>query len=158
MPDAQLNQEAFLMMIRACEGTQAADGYRYLFGSTPSHPKLFDDYSTHPNIKSPFKQTDGTMNYSTAAGAYQLLYRIWASLCQRLSVSDFSPQTQDEMALSLIGVDCRALDDVKEGRLQSAIDKCSHIWASLPASTYPQPHRTYAFAEQAFLDAGGTLA
>lgn len=146
------NAEAFLDAIAACEGTAGPDGYRTLFGG-----KLFDGYVTHPNIRAPFKQTDGAMNYSTAAGRYQIIYPTFVSLQAKLGTVDFTPQTQDAMALELIA-EAGAMADVKSGNFQAAIDKCSRIWASLPASTYPQPKRSFAFAQNAFVNAGGMLA
>ena len=82
--------------------------------------------------------------------------RTWLYYKDKLQLTDFSEHSQDMIAVQLI-IDVGAISDAMDGRLQGAIDKCSRIWASLPASTYPQPKKTYAFAEQAYLDAGGTL-
>ena len=144
--------QAFLDMIAACEGTAGPDGYRTLFGG-----KLFDGYVDHPNQKLEFTQTNGTVGYSSAAGRYQILYPVWKELKARLGLVDFTPQSQDACAVELIR-ERGALVDVESGNLQAAIDKCSRIWASLPSSTYPQPKRTYAFASEAYTDAGGSLA
>jgi muramidase (phage lysozyme) len=150
------NLSAFLSMVAACEGT--GDCYNALFGYTPSNTRVFsNNYATHPNVKMPFTQTDGTQNYSTAAGRYQILYPTFKALSTKLGTTDFSPATQDAMASELIAED-GAMSDVKNGDLQSAIDKCSRTWASLPASTYPQPMRSMAFAVAAFQSAGGQLA
>jgi len=144
--------QAFLDMISACEGTAGPDGYRTLFGG-----KLFDGYVTHPNIRTPFTQTDGTVNYSTAAGRYQITYPTFLRLSKKLGTVDFTPETQDRMAIELITED-GGLGYVDSGNLQAAIDKCGGTWASLPSSHYPQPKRTYAFASEAYTDAGGSLA
>lgn len=150
------NVEAFLDMIAACEGT--GNAYNALFGYTPRNGKVFlNDYSTHPNIRSPFTQTDGTLNYSTAAGRYQFIYSTFKRLQTKLGTCDFCPATQDLMAQELIS-EAGAMADVKEGRLQAAIDKCSGIWASLPSSDYPQPKRTLAYAQNAYEEAGGVVA
>jgi muramidase (phage lysozyme) len=146
------NADAFLGALAACEGTDGPDGYRMLFGG-----KLFDGYVTHPNIRVPFVQTDGKANYSTAAGRYQILYATFVRLRDKLGTVDFTPATQDAMALELIA-EAGAMPDVKAGNFQAAIDKCASIWASLPASKYPQPRRTIAFAENAFTQAGGVIA
>jgi len=146
------NVAAFLHTIRACEGTDGPDGYRMLFGGA-----LFDDYSQHPNVKSPFRQTDGTTNWSTAAGAYQFLFSTWHLLQTKLNLPDFSPDSQDIAAVELI-YEQDALPDVVAGSIQSALDKCWRIWASLPNSQYPQPHRSASFALAAFTGNGGTLA
>ena len=146
------NMNAFLATIRCCEGTNGPDGYRMLFGGD-----LFDSFADHPRVRVPFTQTDGKPNYSTAAGAYQFLSRTWDRMAAKLGLRDFSPASQDAAAVELIRMQ-GAVDDVNAGRLQVALDKCAPIWASLPASTYPQPKRTYAFAERAYLNNGGTLA
>ena len=149
------NLTAFLTMIRACEGTDTDDGYRALFGYTPTNGKVFDNgYVRHPDIKSPFTQTDGHLNYSSAAGAYQFIYSTWNELQQKLNLPDFSPESQDAAATELIR-ECGALSDIEAGYLSAAIDKCAGIWASLPASHYPQPKRTFQFALDAYTEAGG---
>lgn len=152
------NRKAILDMIAKCEGT--GDCYNALFGYHPIlHPdRVFDNgYIRHPNIKFPFTQTDGTKNYSTAAGRYQFIFRTWADDAEAIGAPDFSPEWQDEAALFEIEKH-GALDDVDAGRLQDAVDKISGVWASLPSSHYLQPKRDYAFALAAFIDAGGTIA
>ena len=145
-------------MIAKCEGTDGPDGYRALFGYTPSNGKVFDNgFATHPRIKTPFHDTDGNVNFSTAAGRYQEIYITFVRLSKKLGTTDFSPETQDRHALELIEED-GAMPEIQAGFLEDAIDKCAGTWASLPASHYPQPKRTYAFAEEAFTAAGGTVA
>ena len=61
------------MMLRWCEGTSDANGYRALFGHRANRPLLFNSYASHPNKIFSFRQTDGKTNYTTAAGAYQFL-------------------------------------------------------------------------------------
>jgi muramidase (phage lysozyme) len=152
------NRQAFLDMIAACEGTATDEGYRALFGYTPNNHKVFDNgYITHPNVKTPFKQTDGMINFSTAAGRYQIIWATFVRLSNKLGTVDFTPETQDRMAVELISED-GALGDVESGNLQAAIDKCSGTWASLPASHYPQPRRDYVFAENAYVQSGGVVA
>ena len=146
------NMNAFLATIRACEGTSGPNGYRTLFGGD-----LFDSFADHPRTPVPFRQTDGKQNFSTAAGAYQFIARTWDRVAAKLGLRDFGPASQDAAAVELIR-QAGALDDVNAGRLRDALDKCAPVWASLPASTYPQPKRTYAFAERAYLNNGGTLA
>lgn len=153
------NEAAFLRTIRACEGTDTDDGYRALFGYTPTNHKVFDNgFAQHPNIRSPFTQTDGTLNYSTAAGAYQFINATWQRAARAIGATDFSPPWQDAAALYLIDTDAHALDDVDAGRFGDAINKCAGIWASLPASHYLQPKRSFSFALAAYNQAGGSLA
>jgi len=152
------NLDAFLDMISRCEGTTGDYGYRALFGYTPTNGKIFDNgYIDHPNIKSPFVQTDGQLNYSTAAGRYQIINPTWRELKKKLGLLMFTPADQDAAAIELIR-STGALPDIEAGNLQAAIEKCGGLWASLPSSLYPQPRRTLQFAQAAFTDAGGTLA
>lgn len=141
------NLPAFLLTIRACEGTDGPNGYRMLFGG-----KLFDDFSQHPRISRQFTTTDGKAEWSSAAGAYQIN---WPSWCEHPG-PDFSPASQDAWAVWAI-TEAGAMDDVVAGRLATALEKCSGRWASLPDARYPQPRKTLAFAQAAYLKAGGIL-
>lgn len=149
---AQANTAAFLMLIRACEGTAGPDGYRTLFGG-----ELFYDLSQHPNIMKEFRWADGTLGYTTAAGAYQFLFRTWEGLRIKLRLPDFGPDSQDRGAIELI-CERRAIADVAAGRVQDAMNKCGPVWASLPTSGYLQPRRSQEFAMNAFEQAGGMIA
>lgn len=152
------NLAAFLVMIRACEGTTGEDGYRALFGYLPqNHGPCFDNFDDHPNVRFSFRQTDGTIGYTTAAGAYQIIYPTWVSLRSRLRLADFSPTSQDRAATELI-LERNALEDVYAGYLDDALAKCWPVWASLPGSTYSQPRRSASFALAAFVEAGGAIA
>lgn len=152
------NEQAYLDCIAACEGTNSDYGYRALFGYTPSNNRVFDNgYATHPNIRVPYKDLNGDQIYSTAAGRYQIIFATFKDLQQKLGTVDFTPQTQDAMALRLIS-DAGAGDDVRAGNLQAAIDATAGIWASLPASHYAQPKRSYEFALAAYNQAGGVAA
>ena len=148
---AQSNLNAFLMCVRACEGTAGPDGYRTLFGG-----KLFDDFAEHPNVRTSFRQTDGTYGFTTAAGAYQIIFSTWDRLRRKLGLPDFSPASQDRAAIELI-TERNALDAARAGDVREAIGKCWPVWASLPGSTYLQPTRAEAFALNAYTDAGGVI-
>jgi len=146
------NLSAFLMMIRAAEGTDGPRGYQTMFGY-----KYFSSFADHPRQKFAFKQTDGATNYTTAAGAYQFLSSTWDGLKAKLGLPDFSPASQDAGAVELIR-ERGALADVLAGRFEAAIKKLGAVWASLPSSMYPQGKRTMQFVKQAYEQAGGTYA
>lgn len=143
---AHNNLKAFLDMIAYAEGTSGPDGYRTLFGG-----KLFASYDDHPKIFVPFRNTT-----SSAAGRYQILYRTWRTLQDRLGLPDFSPDSQDAAATELIR-ERGALNDVMAGRLTQAIGKVSKIWASLPGAGYDQPERKITQLASAFTSAGGSI-
>lgn len=155
--NAQANVRAFLHLVMACEGVdKAPDPYRVLFG-WPAPGRTFESFADHPRKLYPFTQTDGTTNWSSSAGAYQIIRVTFDRLRVKLKLSGFDPAVQDAMAMELIAED-GAMADVKAGRIQQAMDRCAGTWASLPASHYAQPKRTVAFALAAYQKAGGTLA
>lgn len=142
------NMKAFLMTIRYAEGTNGPDGYRTMFTG-----RLFDNgYVDHPRVAN----CAGSL-CSTAAGAYQFLSNTWDYLSVRLNLSDFSPQNQDLAAIELIR-EKGALNDVLEGRFETAITKVNRVWASLPGSPYGQPTKTMAQLETAYSNYQGNFA
>ena len=126
------------------------NGYNVIVGSTAEHPIIFNSYTTHPNVLN--KRCN-----STAAGRYQILYRYYVAYKKLLKLPDFSPVSQDRIALQMIK-EQHALDDIEAGRLASAIAKCANIWASLPGAGYGQHENSLAALEQAYKAAGGILA
>ena len=146
MTTAEKNLKAFLIMIRYAEGTTGKDGYRKLFGGG-----LFNDYARHPNTR--------VTRYgitSTAAGAYQILFRTWQEVQAKLSLVDFSPRSQDRAAIELIRRR-KALDDVLAGRFSEAILKCRKEWASLPGAGYNQNEKTATALAAVYKIAGGSM-
>jgi len=143
------NVWAFLKAIRLGEGTSDEDGYYRLVGGG-----TFTDDSQHPHIKVYIKRYDV---YSTAAGAYQIIWQTWKNLQIRYGFPDFSPQCQDEAAVALIEGRA-ALPAVHQGNLEKAVALCSAEWASLPGSKAGQRTEDYEAVKQAYLTAGGVLA
>lgn len=142
------NLEAFLKVVRRCEGTDGPNGYIMLFGG-----ELFGNFKQHPNYivsKGGYK--------STAAGAYQILYGTWQTVIQpRMYLPDFSPESQDKAAKVLIEYR-GSLKDVKAGRIEQAVEKCSWEWASLPPGRYGQPIKTMKEIKQYFKQEGGRIS
>lgn len=148
------NRCAFLDMVAWSEGTSripgSDDGYRVLVGATPEKPLTFESYATHPDI----------LNHaldSTAAGRYQLLYRYWFAYRRLLRLTDFSPLSQDRIALQQIR-EKSALPFIDVGNFTKAVQLCSGIWASLPGNDYGQHVNTIAALQTAYVNAGGALA
>lgn len=146
------NRGAFLDTIAASEigyeiMSKSDNGYNVLVGSTPNNILTFPSYETHPHI------LNKDLN-STAAGRYQLLYRYYQVYSPLLDLDDFSPKSQDEIAIQQIS-ECRALKDIDDGNFESAIKKVSHIWASLPYAQYNQHVNSLASLKEAYLKAGG---
>ena len=145
------NLKAFLDTLAKSEGTygKGDNGYNVLVGGT-----LFEGYADHPR-KRVFLPRYGI--YSTAAGRYQLLARYFDAYKAQLGLPDFSPTSQDAIAIQQIK-ERRAFDDIVAGRFNEAILKCSPIWASLPGAGYGQRENTLTALKEAFTGFGGKLA
>lgn len=112
-------------------------GYNTMFGN-----QRIDNLSAHPNVRKQFKQTDGKVNYTTAAGRYQFLKPTWDGLSRQYGLKDFSPQSQDIAAVALLAQN-GALPYVLKGDFATAIQKSGGTWASLPSSQYKQGKRSW---------------
>ena len=154
----ETNQKAFLDMIAFSEIGAALlavsdNGYNVIVGSTAENPDLMPDYNDHPRklvtLQNGIK--------STAAGRYQLLEHWFDAYKKLLNLPDFSPDSQDAIALQQIK-ECRAIPDIDAGNIYHAIAKCAHIWASLPGANYGQHENKLAALISAYTDAGGTVA
>lgn len=148
------NLDAFLTMIAISEGTQSIGdrGYNCIVGSTPQKPVLFDSYADHPRIK--VNVRPGLV--STAAGRYQILERYFDAYKKQLNLPDFSPASQDRIAMQMIK-ECDAFIEVMAGDVRDAIAKCASRWASLAGSPYGQHTNSIAFLTKAYQDAGGEV-
>ncbi|VVE87545.1 glycoside hydrolase family 24 protein [Pandoraea bronchicola] len=128
-----LNVCAFLDMLAWSEFTSrisgSDDGYNVIVGGG-----LFASYADHPRKSVWIKRFNV---WSTAAGRYQLLSRYFDVYKQQLGLTDFSPVSQDKIAIQQIR-ERGALADIKAGNIASAISKCRNIWASLPGAGYGQ--------------------
>lgn len=125
------SQKAFLDMIATSEGTikLGDNGYNVLVGGG-----LFEGYKDHPRKLVWIPRL--SLN-STAAGRYQLLARYFDIYKSQLKLPDFSPASQDAIALQQIK-ECGAAPEIEAGNIPLAIAKCRHIWASLPGAGYGQ--------------------
>lgn len=145
------NRQAFLTMIATSEGTAPLgdNGYNVLVGG-----KLFKGYADHPRILVDLPRLGIK---STAAGRYQILARYFDVYKKQLKLPDFSPASQDAIAVQMIR-ECGALDDVDAGRVGAAIEKCKSRWASLPGAGYGQHEQNRDFLVSAYIKAGGVVA
>lgn len=146
-------RKAFLDMVAWSEGTDNGrqktrnHGYDVIVGG-----ELFTDYSDHPRKL----VTLNPKLKSTAAGRYQLLSRWWDAYRKQLGLKDFSPKSQDAVALQQIK-ERGALPMIDRGDIRQAIDRCSNIWASLPGAGYGQfEHKADSLIAK-FKEAGGTV-
>jgi lysozyme len=144
------NLKAFLDMIAVSEGTKGKgdDGYNVIVGGN-----LFSDYADHPRKLVWLRPGLA----STAAGRYQLLARYYDAYKKQLNLPNFSPISQDLIAIQQIK-ERRALEDIEKGYIGVAIDKCKNIWASLPGAGYGQHENSIDKLIAAYKTAGGTVA
>lgn len=149
MPRSQ-NLQAFLDTIAASEGTlgKGDDGYNVLVGGS-----LFEGYDDHP--RQHVRLSDRL--FSTAAGRYQVLARYFDTYKTELALADFSPASQDAIAIRMIS-ERGALADVEAGQFAVAIGKCRKGWASLPGAGYGQHENSLGKLEQIYRQRGGALA
>lgn len=149
------NINAFLDMIAFSEGTDNGRqptrdrGYDVLVGGG-----LFSGYKDHPRVRVSLPRLK---IISTAAGRYQLLSRFYDVYKVQLKLPDFSPLSQDLIALQLIK-ECRATDDIRAGRFATAVLKCRSRWASLPGAGYGQHEHNINDLLVAYRKAGGVAA
>lgn len=152
-PNLSTNLNAFLDMIAVAEGTSTIggsdDGYNVIVGGW-----LFEGYADHPRKKAYFKRWKV---WSTAAGRYQVLARYYDHYKVALRLPDFSPLSQDRIAIQLIK-ECKSLPAIERGNFALAVVRCKSRWASLPGAGYRQNEQNLEFLADAYTDAGGTLS
>ncbi len=163
-----INLCAMLDVIAIAEGTSTStvtkdDGYDIIVTSIDSQGRVvlnrFDDYSDHPfagGRKSLVINSKGLT--SNASGRYQQMLKDWPHYKALLKLLDFSPLSQDLLALQHIK-ESKATPLLIAGNFVGACDAVSNIWASIPGSknTYGQPQRTMEMLRAAFLLNGGNI-
>jgi len=149
------NVLAFLDMLAWSEGTdngrQATKdrGYDVIVGG-----QLFAGYADHPRV---LVDLPNLKIHSTAAGRYQLLRRYYDAYRKTLALKDFSPLSQDLIALQQIR-ERRALPLIVAGRIPEAIAAVRNIWASLPGAGYGQHEQKLTALLAVYAAAGGKVA
>lgn len=94
---------------------------------------------------------------SNAAGRYQQMLKDWPHYRDLLNLPDYGALSQDKVAIQHVR-ECRALDDVKAGRIVESVAKCRNIWASLTGAGYGQREHKIEDLLTHFIAAGGSLA
>lgn len=149
-----VNVVAFLDMLAWSEGTDNGKqrtrdrGYDVLVGG-----QLFTSYADHPRV---LVDLPKLRIQSTAAGRYQLLRRYFDSYRKTLSLRDFSPLSQDLIALQQIR-ERRALPLIQSGKVVEAIKAVRNIWASLPGAGYGQHEQKLDDLLAVYRRAGGEV-
>jgi muramidase (phage lysozyme) len=148
------NVAAFLKAIATAEG----GGYDFRYGALKGRSNdrwRFTDTSTHPG--------PGIDGKSTAAGMYQITRPTWQHHGGKLGLADFSPQTQDLIAVEILR-SLGVVEAIKAGRIDAVMPRVAQTWASLPkgpgqANHYPhQRYVEYDSFLSSYLSAGGSIS
>lgn len=136
MDDSQdIHVKSFLKFIRYAEHGRESDlVYRQIFGNT----QTFNDMSKHPNIR-----VTAWGRTSTAAGAYQILFATWQEAVDKGTVRDFTPASQDKIAIWKLQTR-HALPHVKKGDIEQAIPLLRKEWTSMPGAAESKISMTQA--------------
>lgn len=149
------NMNAFFATLGYSEGTDNGrqptknKGYDVIVGGS-----LMTSYADHPRKLVDLPKLGIK---STAAGRYQILSKYYDAYKKQLRLPDFSPASQDAIALQLIR-ECKAVDDIEAGRIADAIHKCRSRWASLPGAGYGQHEQKLDKLIAVYKAAGGAVA
>lgn len=157
-PSPNTNIKAFLDTLAWAEGTSTSkytknNGYDVIVGGINS-PNVFTDYSKHPGV---LVTVNKNGLQSTAAGRYQLLKRYADAYNKSLRLPDFSPASQDAIALQQIR-EQGALPLILNGQVEKAFLACGNIWASLPANKYGQRQHSLADLVEQYVKFGGSVS
>ena len=149
--------KAFLDTIAVSQGTSREDitqndGYDVIVtgevegsnGCLMRHEEIFTDYSDHPFASgrpAVLVREGPPPLYSTASGRYQLEFRWWPAYKTMLHLPDFTPQSQDAVAIEQMK-ERGAVALIAAGDIQGAITACASIWASFPGNDYGQGGNT----------------
>lgn len=151
------NVAAFLKMIKYAEGTdpngRGQDPYRITYG----YNHVIQNMTDHPSNTGEWPGVQTQWGLTTASGAYQFTRTTWNDMNARWGRRSFSPADQDARAIERMA-DRHALEDVRAGRFQAALDKLGNEWASLPTSTSGQPQRRVDEVISVYENAGGSFA
>ena len=152
MVEINNQRKAFLDMLAWSEGTDNGrqktrnHGYDVIVGG-----ELFTDYSDHPR-----KLVTLNPKLKSTAPDATSFFPVGGMPTKQLGLKDFSPKSQDAVALQQIK-ERGALPMIDRGDIRQAIDRCSNIWASLPGAGYGQfEHKADSLIAK-FKEAGGTV-
>jgi len=112
------NVQGFLNVVANTEGATYNSRFGDLLGG---RRKTFDDYSQYPD--------GGPAN--DPSGRYQIKPQTYDDLSRKLGLTDYSPHTQDLMAIQRI-IDRGAMPPLLSGDLDAVLPKVAPEWASLP--------------------------
>jgi muramidase (phage lysozyme) len=140
---------AFLDLIAWSEGTSTHpltknNGYDVIVtgekNAGETGLEVFDIYTDHPfafGRAAKIVCIKPKLIKSTASGRYQLELKWWEAYKSMLRLSDFSPASQDAVAVRQIS-EQGAIEKIENKEIAIAIADCANIWASFPGNNYQQ--------------------
>ena len=152
MVEINNQRKAFLDMLAWSEGTDNGrqktrnHGYDVIVGGAIYWITPITSQTCHAKPKLKSTGAEATSFFPVGGCAYR----------KQLGLKDFSPKSQDAVALQQIK-ERGALPMIDRGDIRQAIDRCSNIWASLPGAGYGQfEHKADSLIAK-FKEAGGTV-
>lgn len=130
------------------------DGYRVLVGSTSNKVWLFTPYDDHPFPSDRWAIEYSNGLHSTAAGRYQILNTYWPHYRDQLGLPDFGPVSQDRYAIQMM-IEQGALEPIRAGRFDEAVERIRNIWASMPGAGYGQREHSLERLRTVYENCGG---
>lgn len=140
---AQYESYLALPQVRAALDTiawaEGGKGYNTLFGGATFESRGYG-YSSHPGAQGFYNSAWNT----TAAGRYQIVWSTYKVLAPGLGISDFSPHSQDVLALAEANAK-GGLSNIVAGNFEAALEDLGRggrcAWAALPHSGCGQQQR-----------------
>lgn len=177
-PEPFGNLAAFLYMIRCCEHllanvkSDACYGIFYSgvagFNAPEFLNQRFTNYADHPVATGACRKVPLPAQVclnaglsagcgSTAAGAYQIILPTWQEVRKMApALPDFSPASQDEAAIRLL-MKRGAFEPLLNGDFDTALERASKEWASLPGSSAKQNPKQRIYAIDRFNEYSGRV-
>jgi muramidase (phage lysozyme) len=158
--------KAFLDTLAAAEGTIETktpcikdSGYSALVGCNISPKRLAESYDSHPKSRKKIRKNLS----SDAAGRYQILSRTWNWAAPKAGATDFSPRSQDKVAVWLLEnrgalKHIRKIGPADYQVFKMALRLSNKEWASLPGSPYGQRTHTKEYLWKIYKEAFKTYS
>lgn len=116
-------------LLDAISGPESRGSWNIIYGG-----HTFDDYSDHPRQYVTIKSGPNKGEKSSAAGKYQITAKTYDQVAPKLGITDFSPESQQQIALYLArekyGPGLQTA--LENGQIGKVAKKLSGIWTSLP--------------------------
>jgi len=116
-------------LLEAIAGSESAGDWNVIYGGS-----RFNDYSKHPAKFVTITSGPNKGKKSSAAGKYQITKTTYDRVAPKLGITDFSPESQQQIALYLAREKYGSglAEDLANGNAADVAAKLAGIWTSLP--------------------------